>query len=827
MSASAGWGKTTLLSGWARSREREPVAWLTLGPEDDDRRRLLTGLTASIARLHPELSSLDVPPTGSTDEFLAALLSAAAGAGGLTVVLDGLEHVRSADALGDIGRIASLGDPAIRVVVSARSDPSLGLQRRRLAGDLVEVRARDLAFGHDEVERLLTAADVAVAPENRALLLERTEGWPAALALATLALRGHSDPDEFVRTFSGNDRAISDYLTAEVLGGLDPETAEFLVATSSVDAVSEDLAAAILGNPAAGRPLGELAHSEGILSRADEHGRWYRCHPLLAAVLRAELRRRPRDEVAGIHSRAAGWYADAGMVPEALAHAVAAQAWGTVADLLGDQWLPAVVRGQGGILRTAMSKVPAAVFWDDAEIALAAAGLALDAGDSDAGARRLDRAVELAGRLPDDRRERFERTLSALLVSRSRDVEELRELLAEPGAGMDDEIRALALTNLGAQAFWLGRAELATRSLEEAAGLAGEHGNDFVLVAAHGWLAAVYQLAGRTREAATLASRSVALATARGWGENPQVAIAFVVQAVQLTATNQPDEAAGRIDRARLAVSASDGQLRMAIAGCRARLLAMGGEPLAALEVLRAAGAGRNVYGWQAEYAVRFECELLVQAGQVSRARSELEAAAAGMPAPALAVSWAKIALAEGDAEAAAAVVGDDWLAHDHPAELRAEGLALRAVALDALGDPRAADAALTRALDEAEPPGYRSMLRRLGGSMAELLRRHARHGGAHAAFAEELVGTDVPGRAETERADVLVEALSERELAVLRFLPTMLSNAEIASELFVSVNTVKTHLRHIYRKLDVADRRQAVRRGRQLHLLNPGLGGR
>jgi LuxR family maltose regulon positive regulatory protein len=156
----------------------------------------------------------------------------------------------------------------------------------------------------------------------------------------------------------------------------------------------------------------------------------------------------------------------------------------------------------------------------------------------------------------------------------------------------------------------------------------------------------------------------------------------------------------------------------------------------------------------------------------------------------------------------------------------RTEAWMIAALARDAIHDEPGALRALARGLDLAEPRGYSNVILRYGAPARSLLRRHIANGTQHRSFAEDLLNVlDSPGAASRTDVTPLLEPLSDRELAVLRFLPTMMSNAEIAGEMFVSVNTVKTHLKHVYSKLDVTDRRDAVRRGRRLRLLNPGLG--
>ena len=190
----------------------------------------------------------------------------------------------------------------------------------------------------------------------------------------------------------------------------------------------------------------------------------------------------------------------------------------------------------------------------------------------------------------------------------------------------------------------------------------------------------------------------------------------------------------------------------------------------------------------------------------------------------------ARLELALGEPEAALRAIAT-FLADERETlwpVSRTEAWAIDAIARDAIHDEPGALRAIERALDLAEPRGYASAIARYGPPVRSLLRRRIAQGTAHRAFAGDLLSAledqPSPGR---PNGDPLLEPLSERELTVLRFLPTLMSNAEIASEMFVSVNTVKTHLKHIYRKLDVSERRDAVRRGRDLHLLSPGLGDR
>jgi LuxR family maltose regulon positive regulatory protein len=265
------------------------------------------------------------------------------------------------------------------------------------------------------------------------------------------------------------------------------------------------------------------------------------------------------------------------------------------------------------------------------------------------------------------------------------------------------------------------------------------------------------------------------------------------------------------------------------VAQLRARLLMLRGEPLTALGLLRGVRAHGRLPRFLHVVSGLLEAELWLALGEPVRARAallELE----GADAPDPAVGLARLELACGNPEAALGAV--DTFAADGSEPLlpftRLEAWVVAAIAHDALRDQDRALEALERALDLAEPRGFSNILTRYGPPVRSLLRRRIAQGTAHRALADAvLAGLDEGAAAERGPASALLEPLSERELTVLRFLPTMMSNAEIAAEMFVSVNTVKTHLKHVYRKLDVTDRRDCVKRARELRLLGSGLRAR
>jgi LuxR family maltose regulon positive regulatory protein len=387
------------------------------------------------------------------------------------------------------------------------------------------------------------------------------------------------------------------------------------------------------------------------------------------------------------------------------------------------------------------------------------------------------------------------------------------------------EVRALTLVNLGIAELWAGATEAAGEHLQQAVGLALEASNDFVLFLAESYAAAADAQAGRLADATARAEIAIELAERHGWTQLAHAAMANVALASVHLWRGELVEAERFAEPAAVALAgASDPLLGPALSLLRAGLLALNGEPLTALDVVRGATAKDPLPRLLHVSAGLLEADLWLALGEPDRTRRVL----AGLDAPEAAVGLARLELAAGDPEAAlgaVAAIRDDEREPVLPFA-RVEATVLEAVALDALRDEQGALAALEHALDMAEPRGCAIVIVRQGAPLRSLLRRLMARGTRHRALGEELLAMlERSSGPEPVVVGPLLEPLSDRELTVLRFLPTMMSNAEIAAEMYVSVNTVKTHLKHVYRKLDVTDRRDCVRRGRELRLLSPGLG--
>jgi LuxR family maltose regulon positive regulatory protein len=835
VSAPAGAGKTALVSSWVgEGRAPGTGAWLSLGKEDNARRSFWY---AVIAALEPVLG-LAAPPRARIDLLLPALVAALSEEGdAVTLVLDDFHEVVDPAVTDDIQSLLDYPLARLRLVMLTRADPLLRLQRLRVAGRMGEIRARDLAFTLAETRELVRLLNLVLPEDDLDTLCRRTEGWAAGLRLAALSLEVDPDPHAFIDGFAGTDHAVSDYLMTEVISRQPDDRLRFLLATCVPDHVNGRLADALTEGHGGEDSLA-LMRRDGLIAPLDGRGGWYRYHPMFLEVLRLELARMLPDEVATLNRRAALWFSATGKTRDAINHAITARDWDLSGDLLGEHWLYLVIRGEGAWLRDAMDRIPPEVTMASAELALALGGLHLDAGLSGVD-ELLHVAATHADALPDERRRHFDIAATVTRLYRARMGGEVEEALRAARAVLDDnwdrslsqDVRSMALTCLGTAEYWSGDVAAALEHLQQAVGLARECANDYLLFGAQAWAAAAAFRSDQLEETRRRAFSALEVAELRGWTKTAAAAVACLSLASLALLGNHQAAAAAYVTRAKGAIAAPEEPLlALEVALLEADLVAARGDALTGLDILRAAksAAGESLPSFLRVTSALLEADLLMALGEPARARRLLVDLDANEDASDPAVGLARVELAGGAPEAAIRAVAT-FLADGRDAvspAVRTDAWTLDAIARDELRDEEGALRALERALDIAEPRGFVRPLARHGAPVRSLLRRHIRRGTAHRALAGDvLAALDGTTAADRHTNGPLLEPLTERELAVLRFLPTMMSNTEIASEMFVSVNTVKTHLKHVYRKLDVTDRRDAVRRGRELRLLNPGLG--
>jgi LuxR family maltose regulon positive regulatory protein len=758
----------------------------------------------------------------------------------VVLVLDDLQELHSQEALSQLEVLLDRRPRLLRVVLATRRDPQLGLHRLRLAGELTEVRASDLRFTLDETRELLAASGIESSEESTVRLYERTEGWAAGLRLAALSLAGHPDPERFVAEFSGSERTVADYLLAEVLLRQSDDTRRLLLRTSILERVSGPLADVLVDATGSEKILLELEEANAFVVSVDAARTWFRYHELFADLLRLELRRAEPGVVAEMHRRAAAWLEEYGLVADAIRHAQAAADWPGAARMVADHSFSISLDGQDATMHALLTAFPEHAL-SDPELARAFASDELIYGTLDGAATYLALAERHASEVPGERRHRFEVALGVARMSLARRrgdvgsvVDEVQPLLDPVTAETADDVvlgndaRAVALMNLGVIELWSFRFGDAQRHLEQGLELARRIRRPFVEVGclAYLGLAARRCSLGRERE---LCLEAIAIADAHGWEAEPITCVALATMGAAGNYQGRFEEARYWLDRAERALrpelEPAEAQLTYYVRGLQ--LLGQG-EFRQALAKLRAAER------CQAKLAIPhlptvLSRQMIVHAqlrlGDTAAAQATLaEFSEQDREWGEGRTAIAYLHLASGDAHAAAEVLAPVLAGHV-PLVLdysHVHVLLLEALARDLLDEPRAAEAAIERALDLAEPDG--NIFPFVLTPTRELLERHPRHRTAHGALLSDILdvldGSAPPARA-TERTAPPAD-LTESELRVLRYLPSNLSAPEIASELYVSTSTVKTHMLHIYAKLEAHRRTEAVERARELGLLTP-----
>jgi LuxR family maltose regulon positive regulatory protein len=703
IAAPPGFGKSTLLAEWAVAEHTPAVAWLSLDEDDNDPARFITYVAAALQRVEPELGSralaaLRAPGADLDGVVLPRFLNDLAGLDrDLVLVVEDYHVITDPDVHRALTYLIERSPRTLRFVVSTREDPPLPLARLRARGELAEVRAGDLRFSDEETAAfLIDALGLELSDADVERLQARTEGWPAALYLAALSLRGRPDASRLIERFSGDDRYVVDYLTTEVLARQPPELRTFLLRTSVLKHFSGPLCDAVAGREGSAALLAELERSNLLLVPLDTKREWYRYHHLFGDLLQRGLMGTDRALIPVLHRRASAWYRDAGLIVDAAGHAVAGGDLDALAGLVGAHYGLFVDLGQLTTVIRWLEVIPAQAVADDWLLGFAGAVVYAHAGRFDEAERWLD----LAEQAPQVARHGQEPAgpLAALTGY-------LRLLRGDIGGTVTNARRALAAAPvadpgwalapqmvLAPGLWWAGEPAEARRVLETVTRTGQAAAIPAAVVYALGIRAAIALDEQDDPAAEALASEAIERMHVAELDDHPWAAMAHIVHGTVLGRRGDPTSAAEGIERG----------------------LAL----------------GDRLGAWQL-------------------------------------IACASLALAEVRQR------------QHQPAAARRLLARVRDL-LGSLPDPGDGFDRLDRVEKTLKLHGARD------------------RGAASAPYWE----------------------LSQRETEVLRFLPSRLSQREIAAELFVSFNTIRTHTRVIFSKLGVTSRAEAVARARELGLL-------
>ena len=878
--APAGYGKTVLLAEWIR-RGRHRVAWLSLDAGDNDPARFWRHAVAALDRARPGISErmgplLGPPAPPSFEPLVTALINELAGQPdadeALLLVLDDYHVISSPLVHESLGFLLEHRPPGLQLALTSRSDPPLGLARLRARGQLTELRAGELRFTPPEAAALLQ--QVAAGPGGArpgaplpdavaAALAARTEGWAAGLQLAGLSLRGRSDVDGFVAAFTGSHRYVLDFLAEEVLEHQPEQARTFLLETSVLERLSGSLCDAVTGRPGSQALLEEAERAGLFVVPLDEVRGWWRYHHLFADLLRARLQAEQPGRVPELHRNAAAWYAERGLADDAIRHAVAAGEMTWAARLIERHFDAAhSLRGEAATVQRWLTPLPADLVRSRPRLLLAQAVPAATGGRLEAAEQLVDaaeRAYADAGEEP------FEPTIGpagSLLVNVPATIALVRGYLAQlrgdargtaefgsraVAESREDEwiLRSVAQVQL-AVAGWLdGRLDEAERAFAD--GIAGRRAVGLPTWAA--WdsyeLGQVQFAQGRLNAVVRTCEQALEAVARTGQALPPTAGPAYAGLAEVAYQRNELGRALEHVTRASRCADRSSTRCRWRQAWPRWR---GSGRPRAIRPVpwtrwtrpckprpgrpgcstpSRRGGPGCS---WP---RVTWRSRTLDGRGRPRRGRRP------DYPREPGHLVLARVLLALDRSGPALALL--DRMHATAAAQARAGSLieigALRALALAACGEEAAAVAALAQALTLACPQGYVRVFADEGPPMAALLGRliaAQRSGSGFGAAAEVPLGClarlqralgaqdAAPGAGRGGAAAVpgLVEQLTSRELEVLAMLAAGRSNQAIASELVVTLDTVKKHVSHVLGKLGAANRTEAVARSRELGLI-------
>jgi len=832
--APAGAGKSVMLAQWSASRPELPFVWMGLTPNDDDPVRFSRRFLDRLAPVCPNVTELGslIPLHGGGlgTPLLEALGTELEEAPAMVLVFDDLHQLSNATLLADLGQLVERLPNQVHLVLASRADPPIAWSHHRLTRELTELRQADLAFDERDSARLLeriTGRPLGTDQVN--VLVQRTEGWAAGLQLAAMTLRGHDDSDRFITQFSGNDRLVADYLSEQVLEAQSPERRAFLLRISILDELCGDLANHMTGEAHSQLLLEELERESMFLVPLDDRREWYRFHHLFRDLLRFRLRAEDPGAEEELLGAAADWHLGRGDVNAAVEYLVRARRWDAVLDLIMGRGTQIFERGQMATVIRWITAVPGAVRSGRRDVRLLLAFL-MGAEGQAVGCEDILRSV-----MADPAATRGERacgqTLLATLAQFRSNPEvtvEMAHTALELLAGLDghpipplmnladsQSLETLAVGSCGRGHFLAGRLDDAREWMQRGLDSPGA-GYSGWRIGLLGSLALVEGWSGRLERAEALADQALGVARDAGILVHPVTAEAFLAASLVALERGQPRQAAIALREGCLRAEANRRTpLRWIGRLLSAEQQAAEGHPDLAAATIAAArrqlGAPPPPVAEHGLLALR--CRLLRLEGAAEQAWRLLRDDPVG-PTPVLVEAVASALTTDRPDHARKLLDGASWTGSGPKG--RAQGEMLTAWLAAAEGYPDQAAEPLRRAMDEAHRHGLVEALVRGGPvvvrMVAELPDVPTTYRDTVLARARE---TTAPAR-----VGELPDPLTDRELEILSYLPSRLTNGELAERCYVSVNTIKTHMAHIYRKLDAANRNEAIVRARQLGLL-------
>ncbi|MBN1875074.1 MAG: hypothetical protein JXA33_12650 [Anaerolineae bacterium] len=851
ISAPPGFGKTTLVSSWIaafqhpQSTIHNQVAWLSLDEADNDPARFFVYLIAALQLLDENagqaaqtlLGAPQLPPVAS---LLTLLIRDIADFPPFVFVLDDYHLIHTALIHDAIEFLINYQPPQMHLCLVTRTDPPLSLPRLRVRGQMTEIRADDLRFTIEEAAAFLKRALGLTLDANKVTALEaRTEGWIAGLQLAALSLRGREDVAGFIDAFSGSNRHVIDYLAAEVLAQQPDELRDFLCQTSILDQLTTSLCQAVTGKENSAALLRQLQQANLFLTPLDQHGEWYCYHRLFADFLRTELAPQHR---ATLHLKAARWHEENRLLPQAVEHALASGDVGESARLIAQVGDWALSKCMIATVLGWLDALPDEIVRANGELASHKAWALFVTGRIEEASSYV-RSVEACLREDSNPLDRGQLLSLQCNMAEPPEVVRLARKALDLIGTADPFSRGITLFMLGDAQDKIGDVAGAIETFQETLDLGKQSGEQLSTIVAAGHLAISLNSQGQRHQALAVCHNAIEQYVDTRGRPFPQAGLVYVEYGILEYEANNLPQARLYLQRG-LELgqqSATVPVVLYAMEGLAQLEFAMG-ESETALSTIREAHrlASRSVkYAWRDE-TLALETVLEMRRGNLLAA--EHWAASANLSVAESADSihryeyqaYAHLLLAQNHPQEAQAILAN--LERSARRDGRQRDLItihiLQSLAERQLGHKSGALDYLGQALRLAMPEDYVRAFLDEDPVVAELL-VEAKHIAprfvdkllaAFSVWEYERMGeilphphTPIPPHSDTPG---LIDPLSERELEVLHLLATDLSAPEIAERLIVAASTVRSHIKHIYEKLNTHSRYEAVERAKALGFL-------
>lgn len=829
LSAPPGYGKTTLLTGWVQSRGIS-CAWVALDPDDSDPNRffllLLHALTAHIPGMADLLPILSLPSAPHYDELITEVVNRAAQADAGCDVLLAIDdyHLITSQTIHDaLQKLVNHLPPRLRLALLTREDPPLLLARLRARRQLLEVRARDLAFEEQEVSELFhRSLNLPLEAEQITVLHDRTEGWAAGLQLLALALHGRQ-PDVVMQSFGGSHRFVLDYLATEVLERLASDLREFLIRSAVMQRFTAAMCDAVLGLTNSRDLIARAAGSNLFLVPLDEENGWFRYHHLLADILKAEITPEERREIS---LRAALWWQAQGQPAEAVQYALDAQAYDEASDIIREAAIPTAEKGQLNVALGWLERLPRETLWNCPDLCIIYAWFLLFNGRFREAAQTAQQAAARFSELS--------RPMAGLLggmlawmesvQGQPMNLARLQEAYAM-AEGHYPFFAPMVLMAVGQAQREAGDFRGAMRSFEQGAEKAEQTSGVVSALIIRNNLAFLRNESGDRAEALQLCQDGIEQHSDENGSPGLFAGIPLIPYGCFLYESGRLEEAQSALTLAvnlvrrmglyDVLVAPANNAMQNILAdmGRTEDALALNKEVRRRAQKAGLTGVAKETE--LTEITIRLLNGDSAPAVRWARANPLPPEMRCNPMRSSVILMHARVLALESQFAAAEELLEDlrkahiAWGMRCHWTRVTVE----QAMIVAKSGQLKRAADVLSEAIEAAAPMDYRQIFIRYAAPLAplfDLVRSRSPR------FIESVCCTPAPAAA----APVMVESLTTREMDVLRLAAAGMSNAEIAGHLYLTTGTVKWFLNQIYGKLEVNRRTEAVAKARAVGLL-------